>query len=94
VRRDRAYVSLEDAPDGRIALVVRAYLSALRPRCNSSFAIPVAHVTQAPPGVTLRGAPVLSLRWRERLDAGAVSVQVRLRFIPEPLARKIVLRAD
>jgi hypothetical protein len=90
VRADRAYVSLEDAHDGRIALVV--HLPALRGRCNAAFAAPAAHVTRAPAGVTLRRAPVVSLRWHERLGfggaaamRGAVTVHVRLRFVPDAI---------
>jgi hypothetical protein len=92
VRRDRAYVSLEDSPDGKTALVVRAHLPGLRTGCNSAFAVPTAHVTRAPAGVTLRRAPVISLRWRERLGVGSVgamrgevTVHVRLRFVPEAI---------
>ena len=97
MRGDRAYVSLEDAPDGRIALVVHTYLFALRARCNSSFVIPLAHVARAPAGVKLRQAPVVSLGWRERVSAphairATVTVRVRLRFVPERLARRFARR--
>lgn len=94
----RAYVSLEDASDGRIALVVHGRFSGPRPRCRSPFVIPPAHVTRAPAGVTLRRARVISLGWRERIGVGnamhgAVTIHVRLRFVPERLARSFARRA-
>jgi hypothetical protein len=101
VGRGRAYVSLEDGPDGRIALVLHAQLSRLRPRCDSSVVIPTAHVTRAPAGVALRRAPVVSLSWQERVGAdsagsvrGDVAVHVRLRFISKRLARGFAPRPD
>jgi hypothetical protein len=97
----RAYVSLEDGPDGRITLVLHAQLSRLRPRCNSSVVIPAAQVTRAPAGVALRRAPGVSLSWQERVGAdgagsvrGDVAVHVRLRFISERLARSFAPRPD
>ena len=93
VRRSRAYVSLEDALDGRLTLVLRAHLRAFRPRCSPSLALPLAHTTRAPAGLALRRSSVVSLNWREELDLGdaetAVRVRVRLRFFPEPLARRL-----
>lgn len=101
VRGDRAYVSLEDSPDGRIALVLHAQLRQLRPRCSSSTVVPAAYVTRAPAGVALRRAPVVSLGWQERVAAddaqtirGGVKVQVRLRFISERLARSFAPRVE
>jgi hypothetical protein len=101
VRGGRAYVSLEDAPDGRIALVLHAQLARLRPRCNSSVVIPSAYVTRAPAGIALRRAPLVSLSWQESVGAadaqpirGDVSVHVRLRFISERLARSFPPRPD
>lgn len=100
-RGGRAYVSLEDAPDGRIALVLHAQLARLRPRCDSSVVIASAYVTRAPAGIALRRAPVVSLSWEEsvaRADAqpiqGDVSVHVRLRFVSERLARGSAPRPD
>jgi hypothetical protein len=100
-RGGRAYVSLEDAPDGRIALVLHAQLARLRPRCDSSVVIASAYVTRAPGGIALRRAPVVSLSWEEsvaRADAqpiqGDVSVHVRLRFVSERLARGFAPRPD
>jgi hypothetical protein len=53
----RAYVSLEDTTEGKIALVVRAHHSALRSRCVSASTIPSVHVHPAPAGVLLRENP-------------------------------------
>lgn len=94
LRGDRAYVSLEDGLDGRIALVLRARLPALRPRCNTSLAIPGVHVTRAPAGATLRRAPLISLDWREQVGGAGevpatVSIRVRLRSVPEGVARRL-----
>jgi hypothetical protein len=93
-RGDRAYVSLEDGLDGRLAVVLRARLPALRPRCNDALAFPLAHETRAPAGAILRDAPLISLRWRGQVaDAGAipvtVTIRVRLRFAPEYVARRL-----
>jgi hypothetical protein len=101
VRGGRAYVSLEDVPDGRIALVLHAQLRQLRPRCSSSTVVPAAYMTLAPAGVALRRAPLVSLGWQERVGAddaesirGDVAVHVRLRFISERLARSFAPRAE
>jgi hypothetical protein len=81
VRADRAYVPLEDALDGRIALVVRAHLPALRAGCNAAFAVPAVHVTRAPAGVTLRRAPSSRCAGTERLGfSGAAATGVPSRF--------------
>ncbi|MGH3034088.1 MAG: hypothetical protein ACRDON_05965 [Gaiellaceae bacterium] len=96
---DRAYASLEDTTDGKIALVLRAQHPALRARCRPAPAIPAAHVGPAPAGVVLRHAEALSVTWREPIrlhDAGpvvgSVGVQVKLRVIA-PMRAKAALAA-
>jgi hypothetical protein len=85
----RAYVSLEDTTEGRIALVVRAHHPALRSRCSPAPSIPSAHVHPAPAGVVLRRARALTVSWQEPVRAGrsgrvvgAVRIRVRLRVVP------------
>jgi Methylamine utilisation protein MauE len=86
----RAYVSLEDTTEGRIAVVVRAHHPVLESRCLSAPILPSAHVQPAPAGVLLREARALTVRWREPVRAapsgpvvGSVRVRVRLRVVPE-----------
>jgi len=84
-RSERAYVSLEDTTEGRIALVVRAGHPALRSRCSNAFAMPTAHVHPAPAGMVLRQARALSLAWRDpiRFEDGRLvgSAEVRVRLV-------------
>jgi hypothetical protein len=93
----RAYVSLEDTTEGRIALVVRAHHPVLDSRCLSVPILPSAHVHPAPAGVFLREARALRVGWREPVRAepsgpalGSVRVRVRLRVVPgSRLAREL-----
>jgi hypothetical protein len=95
----RAYVSLEDTTEGRIALVVRAHHPALRSRCSPAPSIPSAHVHPAPAGVVLREARALTVGWQEPVRAapssalvGSIRVRIRLRVVsPSGLAPELSL---
>jgi hypothetical protein len=91
---ERAFVSLEDTTEGRIALVVRADHPALRSRCAPRSAIPTAHVLPAPAGIALRESRALSLAWdapirlQDGSAAGSVEVRVGLRALPTRGSRR------
>jgi Methylamine utilisation protein MauE len=91
---ERAYVSLEDTTDGKIALVVRADHPGLRSRCRPDVMIPTEHVLPAPAGVALRQSRVLSLAWdapirlHDGAAVGSVEVRVSLRILPSRASRR------
>jgi hypothetical protein len=91
---ERAFVSLEDTTDGKIALVVGAHHPGLRSRCGPRSAIPTEHVLPAPAGVALRESRALSLAWdapirlQDGSAVGSVEVRIGLRALPTRGSRR------